>query len=98
MSGSDDGSPRENREDEAGHDPADKAGDPSRHRRRITDEEFVPSAHAVRASSNTAGSARVPGAWGCGCTSTRPARTSTSNVGTFSVNGAGDAPVAGWYS
>ena len=73
-------------------------GETRRHRRRIADEEFVLVLHAVRASTRAAGSTRVPGACGCGCTRTRPATTRTSNVGTFSVNGGGDAPVAGTYS
>src|SRR5438132_1238484 len=32
-----------------------------------------------------------------GCTNTRPFFTRTLNVGTFSTNGGGDAPVSGWY-
>src|SRR5882724_6197324 len=59
------------------------------------DVEFVGLVHV--AMSISAGSARVPAEFGLGCTYTRPFFTRTLNVGTFSANGGGDAPVSGWY-
>src|SRR5438067_1983727 len=59
---------------------------------------FSTESDAFRAVARTAGSTRVPGACGCGWTSTRPATTRTAKVGTFSVKGGGDAPVSGAYS
>src|SRR6266478_6353179 len=44
-----------------------------------------------------AGSTRVPGGLGRGCTKTDPSTTLTRKVGTFSLNGGGAAPDSGWY-